>query len=115
MDTTRPDNRDGGVVLNSPVTRTDDNRLGPTRTTGKKEKELRLVEVSWIDAYTESSWAEYKPETTPTKTYGILVRKTRDWTTLAMTKEKDYWGNLWHIPTKNVLEVKELLTIPSAS
>ena len=115
MDTFRSDRGNGGVVLTALATRTDDNRLGASRTIRKKEKELRLVEVSWIDAYTESSWAEYKPETTPTKTYGILVRKTRDWTTLAMTKEKDYWGNLWHIPTKNVLEVKELLTIPSAS
>ena len=86
-------------------------RVDTPRTTGKKEKELKIVEVSWIDAYTESSWAEYKPESIPTKTYGLLVKKTKEWTTLAMTKEKDYWGNLWHIPTKNVLEVKELLTI----
>ena len=77
----------------------------------QKEKEIKIVEVSWIDAYTEASWAEYKPETIATKTYGILVKKTKEWTTLAMTKEKDYWGNLWYIPTKNVLEVKELLTI----
>ena len=85
--------------------------MDTTRTTGKKEKELKIVEVSWIDAYTESSWAEYKPELVPTKTYGLLVKKTREWTTLAMTKEKDYWGNLWYIPTKNVLGIKELLTI----
>ena len=81
------------------------------RTTGKKEKELKIVEVSWIDAYTESSWAEYKPESIPTNTYGLLVKKPKEWTTLAMTKEKDYWGNLWYIPTKNVLGIKELLTI----
>jgi len=115
LDTTRPDNRDGGVVLTALATRTDDNRLGASRTIRKKEKELRLVEVAWVDSYTDGGWAEYSPETVETKTYGILVEKTEEWTTLAMTKEKGYWGNLWYIPTKNVLEVKELLTIPSAS
>lgn len=114
MDTTRPDNRDGGMVLNSPVTRTDGDRLGPTRTTGKEKKRLRLVEVSWIDAYTEGGWAEYAQETLETKTYGLLVKKTREWLTLAMSKEKGYWGNLWYIPTKNINNVRiiEEISIP---
>tara|TARA_R100000687_G_scaffold59822_1_gene48256 strand:+ start:53 stop:277 length:225 start_codon:yes stop_codon:yes gene_type:complete len=63
---------------------------------------VRLVEVSWLDSYTEASWAEYNPEKKETKTYGLLVEENADWTTLAMTKEKGYWGNLWYIPTKNV-------------
>ena len=77
----------------------------------KKEKRLKIVEVSWIDAYTEASWAEYKPETIETKTYGILVGKTRQWTTLAMTFDKHFWGNLWYIPTKNVVSMRVIETL----
>ena len=77
----------------------------------EKEKRLKLVEVSWIDAYTDASWAEYKPETIETKTYGILVGKTRQWTTLAMTFDKHFWGNLWYIPTKNVVSMRVIETL----
>ena len=63
---------------------------------------VKLVEVSWLAAYAEASWAEYNPEKKETKTYALLVDENEDWTTLAMTKEKGYWGNLWYIPTKNV-------------
>ncbi len=77
----------------------------------EKEKGLKLVEVCWVDAYTEASWAEYKPETIETKTYGLLVGKTRQWTTLAMTQEKGYWGNLWYIPTKNVVSIRVIETL----
>lgn len=77
----------------------------------EKEKRLEVVEVSWIDAYTEASWAEYEPETIETKTYGILVGKTREWTTLAMTSDKHFWGNLWHIPTKNVVSMRVIETL----
>ena len=81
----------------------------PTDHTRKKEKEkLVLVEACWIDAYTEASWAEYNPETSVTKTYGLLVGKTKEWTTLAMTFDKTFWGNLWYIPTKNVVSIREI-------
>ena len=73
----------------------------------KKEKERKkIVEVSWIDSYTDGGWAEYAPERVETLPYGILVDKDKEWTTLAMTREKDYWGNLWYIPTKNVLRIR---------
>ena len=86
--------------------------MGAARSSGeKKEKGLKLVEVSWVDAYTDASWAEYNPETVATKTFGLLVGKTRGWTTLAMTKEKDYWGNLWYIPTRNVLSIRVIETL----
>ena len=81
------------------------------RPIGKKEKSkkaLTLVEVSWIDSYTEAGWSEYAPEKVETKTYGLLVKKTRDWVTLAMTQEKNYWGNLWYIPTKNVVNIRPI-------
>jgi hypothetical protein len=78
----------------------------------RKEKEgQKLVCVYWIDAYTDGGWAEYTPEKVETKTYGLLVGKNKDWTTLAMTKEKGYWGNLWYIPTKNVVRVDTLLEL----
>ena len=73
-----------------------------------KEEVVVLVEVSWIDSYTDGGWAEYAPEKVETKTYGLLVKKTRDWVTLAMTKEKGYWGNLWYIPTKNVVNIRPI-------
>ena len=71
-----------------------------------KEEVVVLVEVSWIDSYTDGGWAEYDPEEVETTTYGILVDENEKWTTLAMTEEKGYWGNLWYIPTKNVLKIR---------
>ena len=68
----------------------------------------RLVEVSWLDSYTEAGWVEFSPEKKETKTYGLLVDESEDWTTLAMTKEKGYWGNLWYIPTKNVVSIRTI-------
>ena len=107
MDITRTNRGDGRLVLAAPSTRSDGDRLGTPRPPRKeKEKGLKLVEVSWIDSYTEASWAEYKPEAIETKTYGLLVGKTREWTTLAMTQEKGYWGNLWYIPSKNVRRIR---------
>jgi len=97
------------MVLTAVDIRTDDSRVDSTRPVGKKKEgkeRLVLVEVSWTDSYTDGGWAEYSPEAVETKTYGLLVKKTREWTTLAMTKEKGYWGNLWYIPTKNVLRMR---------
>tara|TARA_R110002020_G_scaffold255567_1_gene469360 strand:+ start:422 stop:727 length:306 start_codon:yes stop_codon:yes gene_type:complete len=90
------------MVIDTNSSGPDDTRLDTSRASREKEKRIAIVEVSWIDAYTESSWNEYDPETVVTRTVGLLVGKTKSWTTLAMTKEKGYWGNLWHIPTKNV-------------
>jgi hypothetical protein len=73
-----------------------------------KEEVVVLVEVSWIDSYTDGGWSEYAPEKVETVTYGLLVKKTKDWVTLAMTKEKGYWGNLWYIPTKNVTKIRPI-------
>lgn len=69
---------------------------------------VKLVEVEWLDSYTEAGWVEYSTENTPTITYGLLVGQTAEWTTLAMTKEKGYWGNLWHIPTKNIIVMRDI-------
>ena len=80
--------------------------MDTTRTARKEEERLKLVEVFWIDAYTDGGWNEYEPETIETRTFGLLVKKTREWLTLAMTKEKGYWGNLWYIPTKNVNKIR---------
>jgi hypothetical protein len=97
------------MVLTAVDIRTDDSRVDSTRTVRKKKEGKEgvvLVEISWIDSYTDGGWAEYSPETVETKTYGLLVKKTKEWTTLAMTKEKGYWGNLWYIPTKNILRIR---------
>jgi len=80
----------------------------PIRKKEKSKEGVVLVEVSWIDSYTDGGWAEYAPEKVETKTYGLLVKKTKDWVTLAMTKEKGYWGNLWYIPTKNVVNIRPI-------
>ena len=80
--------------------------MDTTRTARKEEERLKLVEVFWIDAYTDGGWNEYEPETIETRTFGLLVKKTKEWLTLAMTKEKGYWGNLWYIPTKNVNKIR---------
>ena len=67
---------------------------------------MKLVEVTWIDSYTDGGWAEHKPERNYTHTYGLLVNQDEEWTTLAMTREDGYWGNLWYIPTINVMDVR---------
>ena len=91
---------------------TDDPRVDPARPSGET-KETQLVEVSWLDSYTESGWAEHEPEKILSKTYGLLIEKNNDWVSLAMTKEEGYWGNLWYIPAKNVenIRVIEILKI----
>ena len=95
------------MAINTGSSGSDDSWMDTSRTTRKKKEEkVALVEVSWIDAYTESSWNEYQPETVVTRTVGLLVGKTKSLTTVAMTKEKGYWGNLWHIPTKNVTGIR---------
>ena len=99
------------MVTNLNLYSSDGVRVDNPRPTGKKKEKQEavvLVEVAWIDAYTEAGWSEYEPEKVETKTYGLLVKKTRDWVTLAMTREKNYWGNLWHIPTKNVVNIRPI-------
>ena len=78
----------------------------PDDTRQKEKESKKIVAVSWIDSYTDGGWAEYAPEEAETTTYGILVDENEKWTTLAMTEEKGYWGNLWYIPTKNVLRIR---------
>ena len=67
---------------------------------------MNIVDVTWLDSYTDGGWAEHKPERNYTHTYGLLVNEDEEWTTLSMTKEDWYWGNLWYIPTKNVLRIR---------
>ena len=67
---------------------------------------MKLVEVTWIDSYTDGGWAEHKPERNYTHTYGLLVEQDEQWPPLAMTKEDGYWGNLWYIPTINVVDIR---------
>lgn len=105
MDIVRTNHRDGRMVLDTSSGRSHDPRMDSARPPRKEKEKLRIVSVSWIDSYTDGGWAEYAPEKVETKTYGILVEKNKEWTTLAMTKEKGYWGNLWYIPTKNVVKV----------
>ena len=77
------------------------------RASGKKKEEVtKLVEVTWLDSYTDGGWAEHAPETVMSKTYGILVESTDEWVSLAMTKEDGYWGNLWYIPARNVEKIR---------
>ena len=78
----------------------------PDDTRQKEKESKKVVAVSWIDSYTDGGWAEYAPEESETTTYGLLVDENDKWTTLAMTEEKGYWGNLWYIPTKNVLKIR---------
>ena len=67
---------------------------------------MKLVEVTWIDSYTDGGWAEHKPERKFPHTFGLLVNQDEECTTLAMTKEEGYWGNIWYIPTINVFDVR---------
>ena len=90
----------GSDVVGVAATRPSDN---PRK---KETGPQKIVAVSWIDSYTDGGGAEYDPEEVETTTYGILVDENEKWTTLAMTEEKGYWGNLWYIPTKNVIKTR---------
>ena len=97
------------MVLTAINSSTNGHGMDTSRPVGEKEKEtLTLVECTWIDAYTEASWSEYDASSTNTKTYGLLVDQTDEWTTLAMSRDSSFWGNLWYIPTKNVVSLREI-------
>ena len=99
------------MAINIDRSGSDGARVDTPRPPRKEKEKLKLICASWIDSYTDGGWADYAPEKVETKTYGLLVDKTEDWVTLAMTKEKGYWGNLWYIPTKNVVKVETLLEL----
>ena len=69
-----------------------------------------LVSVHWLDAYAESSWNDDgKPSRDLTVTFGLLVDRTDEWLTLAMSHGpgagRGYWGSRWHIPAGMVRKV----------
>ena len=102
------------MVLTAVDTRTNGDGVDTPRPVGKEKKEkLTLVECTWIDAYTEASWSEYDASSENTKTYGLLVDQTDEWTTLAMSRDSSFWGNLWYIPTKNVVSLREIEKVQS--
>ncbi len=76
------------------------------------KKAYPLVQISWLDAYTESGWGVPDPSEELTYTYGLLVEKNQKWVVLAMTycpeKSGDYFGNFWYIPRAMVRDIKML-------
>lgn len=96
------------MVLTAIDNRTNGDGVDTPRPVGKEKEKLTLVECTWIDAYTEASWSEYDASSENTKTYGLLVDQTDEWTTLAMSRDSSFWGNLWYIPTKNVVSLREI-------
>jgi hypothetical protein len=100
------------MVINISYIDSDGSGLDTAGAAGKKKEEVtKLVEVTWLDSYTDGGWAEHAPETIMSKTYGILVQSNDEWVSLAMTKEEGYWGNLWYIPTRNVDNIRVIETI----
>jgi len=76
----------------------------------------KLVEIHWIDAEAEAGWSEDDPakdKPTILKTYGLLVRKTKDWVIHADTyiPETKVWGGKGKIPAGMVKKVKTLMTV----
>ena len=102
------------MVLTSIDNSTNGHGLDSSRPIGEEKEKLTLVECIWLDAYAESSWAEYKASSEKTKTYGLLVDQTDEWTTLAMSRDSSFWGNLWYIPTKNVVSLREIEVVKTS-
>lgn len=76
----------------------------------------KLIEIHWIDAETEAGWSYDDPEKdNPViiKTYGLLVRKTKDWVIHADTYLPDTkaWGNKGKIPAGMVVKIKTIATV----
>ena len=84
-----------------------------SRTNAKK---IKLVEIHWIDAEGHAGWSQDNPDDDKPiviKTYGLLVRRTKQWiihadTYLPDTKE---WGGKGKIPAGMVKKVKHLMTV----
>ena len=78
-----------------------------------------LVAVYWLDAYTESGWiTSVEPSDDLVVTYGLLIKKTKNWVVLAQTHipgskdEKGYWGSTWNIPTSMVRDIQVIQKNP---
>lgn len=72
---------------------------------------FKLVEIQWIDAEAgEAGWSEDDPEVTPTilRTYGLLVRKDKNFVVHASTYDPDdgKWSERGKIPTQMVLAIR---------
>lgn len=76
----------------------------------------KLVEISWIDARAhEAGWTHDNPDDKPTvlKTYGLLVRKTKDVVVHASTFDPDTgaWSERAEIPTGMVIKIRTIETV----
>lgn len=77
---------------------------------------LKLVCIEWIDAETSvSGWSEDDPEKAPQilKTYGLLVRKDKNFVVHASTydPEMERWSERGKIPTGMVKRITVLSTV----
>ena len=76
----------------------------------------KLIEISWIDAEGHAGWSHDDPnEDTPIilKTYGLLVRKTKDWIIHAdsFDPQSKTWSGKGKIPMGMVKKIKTLMTV----
>lgn len=77
---------------------------------------LKLVEISWIDAeVSKEGWSEDDPDKAPTilKTYGLLVRKDKNFVVHASTYDPDTgkWSERGKIPAGMVKSIKTIETV----
>lgn len=77
---------------------------------------LKLVRIEWVDAEAaETGWTEDDPQTPPTilKTYGLLVRKDRNFVVHASTYDPDSgrWSERGKIPSGMVKRITVIDTV----
>lgn len=77
---------------------------------------LKLVCIEWVDAETSvSGWSDDDPEKSPQilKTYGLLVRKDKNFVVHASTydPEQEKWSERGKIPTGMVKRISVLTTV----
>jgi len=76
----------------------------------------KLVCIEWIDAETAADgWTDDDPEAEPMifKTYGLLVRKDKNYVVHASTRDPDTgkWSERGKIPTGMVVNITELMEV----
>jgi len=79
-------------------------------------KRIKLVCVEWVDAEADAGWSRDDPKDDKPmvlKTFGLLVRKTKDWVIHADTYLPDtkMWGSKGKIPTGMVRKIRVITTV----
>lgn len=76
---------------------------------------MKVIYVEWEDAASREGWISKEEAHNATNvicsTVGFLVKKTRVVTILAASISDELYGDIWTIPTKNIVKLEVLKTV----